>query len=80
MSPENENGIFIGEALAEKLGIGVGSKIVLMAQDINRDKAMAAYRVVGTYKSALRAHDEAFVYINLATAQKMLGMKHLDGR
>jgi len=66
--------IFIGKALADKLGIEVGSKIVLMAQDINRDKAMAAFKVVGIYESSLKMHDEAYVYIGIEAARRMLGM------
>ncbi len=77
IEPASENTIFIGEALAKKLGIDVGSKIVLMAQDIHRDKAMAAFRVVGTYKTVSSTFDKSFVYISIGAAQKMLGMAEL---
>jgi len=77
LEPKSANEIFVGEALAKRLGVEVGSKIVLMAQDLRQDKTMAAFRVVGTYKTFSSEFDKSFVYISIEAAQKMLGMEGL---
>lgn len=74
LDDETGDGIVLGTSLADKIGVEVGDKVVLMAQDINKDKAMSAFRVVGIYKSVINAHDKVTIYIGKETAQKMLGL------
>ncbi|TVQ79591.1 MAG: ABC transporter permease [Flavobacteriales bacterium] len=61
---ESSNGILIGESLAEKLKVGVGSRIVLSYQDKNNDLVSGAFIVRGIFNSGYTRYDEmtAFVF------------------
>jgi putative ABC transport system permease protein len=73
----NEEGAFqilIGKGLAEKLKVGLGDKIVLMAQDLTGDIGSGAYRVKGIFKTASPEFDKYMVYLNLKDSQKLLSL------
>ncbi len=61
---ESTNGILIGAALADKLKVGVGSRIVLSYQDKDNNLVSGAFIVRGIFKSGFTRYDEmtAFVY------------------
>jgi len=65
--------IILGEALAEKLNVRLGEKVVLMTSDLNNDIASGAYRIVGLFETASTDFDKAFVYIRQEQAQSLVG-------
>jgi putative ABC transport system permease protein len=73
LTPEDRLGAFVGIALARRLGLGVGSRLVLTAQTAGGDIAGQLVRIVGTFRSGVPAIDEGLVYIPIATAQHWLG-------
>jgi len=66
--------VLIGQGLAEKLKVGLGDKIVLMAQDLTGDIGSGAYRVKGIFKTASPDFDKYMVYLNLKDSQKLLNL------
>jgi putative ABC transport system permease protein len=64
----------IGQSLAEKLKVGLGDKIVLMAQDLTGDIGSGAYRVKGIFKTASPEFDKYMVYLDLKDSQKLLSL------
>jgi putative ABC transport system permease protein len=66
--------ILIGQSLAEKLKVGLGDKIVLMAQDLTGDIGSGAYRVKGIFKTASPEFDKYMVYLDLKDSQKLLSL------
>ncbi len=73
----DEDGAFqvlLGQGLAEKLKVGLGDKIVLMAQDLTGDIGSGAYRVKGIFKTASPDFDKYMVYLNLKDTQNLLSL------
>jgi ABC-type lipoprotein release transport system permease subunit len=66
------NGLMLGEALAKKLKLESGDKIILMAQDYQGSIGSAAFHVSGIFNSGSPDFDKAAVLIHLNAAQKML--------
>lgn len=66
------DGVVIGEALAEKLRVRLGEKIVLMASDVHSEVSAAAYRIVGLYRTSSTAFDRTQVYLPIGEAQRLL--------
>jgi ABC-type lipoprotein release transport system permease subunit len=74
---DDEHAIYLGKALAEKLKVELGRKVVLMAQGLAPEMGSDAFRVVGIFKTASPDFDKATVYIPLTAAQRLLS---LDGK
>ncbi|MFQ6117847.1 MAG: ABC transporter permease [Candidatus Bipolaricaulia bacterium] len=74
LAPDDERAIYLGEALAEKLKIRLGRKVVLMAQGLAPEMGSDAFRVVGTFQTASPDFDKAVVYIPIDAAQKLLSL------
>jgi lipoprotein-releasing system permease protein len=72
-SPEallkNNNGILIGAGIAEKLSLGLGDKI----QVSTATGGIVPLKIVGLYQSGLAEVDNIQSFVNLATAQQLLG-------
>lgn len=66
--------VLIGQGLADKLKVGLGDKIVLMAQDLTGDIGSGAYRVKGIFKTASPDFDKYMIYLNLKDSQKLLSL------
>jgi len=74
-----KNPILIGERLAEKLQVKLGSKIVLTFQDQNNEIVSGAFRVVGLYKTINTKFDQSYVFVKSSDIKRMLsteGMVH----
>jgi putative ABC transport system permease protein len=69
-----ERDIVIGRRLAEKLGLKLGEKMVLMAPGLAGEIGTAAFRVRGIFATESSAFDGAMVYVTLPAAQRMLGL------
>lgn len=66
---------FVGEALAERLGLRTGSRMVLTAQAAAGDIEGQLVRVVGTYDTGVEALDRTLIHIPLGTARSWLGVE-----
>ncbi len=70
------NEALIGKGLAERLGIGVGDRMVGLASRVDGHVGSDVFRIVGIFQSLSSEFDKANVYIPLANAQSMLGLGH----
>ncbi len=61
---EVSNGILIGAALADKLKVRVGSRIVLSFQDAENNLVSGAYRVQGIFNSGYNRYDESTAFVH----------------
>ncbi len=68
--------IIIGEALARKLNVALGEKIVIMMSDLENEISSAAYRVVGLFETASPGFDKMSVYLSLRQAQDLVGYQN----
>jgi len=67
----DRNGILIGKELAKKLDVDVGSKIVVVTQDVNNEKAVNAFTLTGIFQTPNSGSDMIFVYVNIETLQTL---------
>ncbi len=63
----------VGAALADSLGLRLGSRFVVQAQDAAGDIAGQLLRVVGIYRSGVPEVDQTLLHMPLATAGAWLG-------
>lgn len=66
--------VLIGRKLAEKLGVRLGEKIVVMAQAADGELGTAAYRVSGIFATESASFDGAMAYVTLPAAQALLAL------
>ncbi|MGI9433041.1 MAG: ABC transporter permease [Myxococcota bacterium] len=66
--------VLLGEKLARRLGVGVGDKLVVSAQDTAGDMTGEAFRVGGTFRTSSTAVDEGVIYLSIPEASAMLGL------
>ncbi len=71
----DDNGIVIGQKLADTLETDIGKRVVIMSQDPDNDIADRGLRVVGLFTASTGAVEEAYVFMGKGTAQRMLGIK-----
>lgn len=69
--PEKRNQILISQRMAEKLKVGVRSKVVLTFQNIHGDISTGAFRISGIYKTVNRASDELYVYTQISDMRRL---------
>lgn len=70
--PDKNNRILIGRALADKLGVKLGSKVVLTFQDTSANMVAAAFRVGGLYKTVNAKLDESLAYVRVDDLARLL--------
>lgn len=66
--------ILIGEALADRLQVGLGAKIVLSATDVSGDLTGEAFRVAGLFRTSSLELDRGTVYVRLPEAQSLFAL------
>ncbi len=71
---DDEQGILIGEKLAARLQVKVGSKLRVMAQRADGEIGAQLYRVRGIFYSLSSAISDGRVLVSSASAQKLLGV------
>jgi lipoprotein-releasing system permease protein len=76
----SHNGIILGEALAESLGVGPGDGVNLVspkgrAGPMGMTPRMERYRVVGLFRSGMYQYDSGMALVSLAAAQEFYGME-----
>jgi len=67
--------ILIGEKLAKKLKLKVGSKVNVQMVDLNGDLSAKGYRVSGIYKTTNTSFDELHLFVRYQDLQTQLGIK-----
>ena len=65
---------FIGEGMAQRLGLRTNSRMVLTAQAASGDIQGQLVRVVGIYHTGVDQLDQSLVHIPLSTARSWLGV------
>jgi len=76
MKSNDPRALMMGTVLAEKLEVGLGDKVVLMAQTPSGDLASEVFRVRGLLQSGVMDIDNMMVMIPLETAQQWLDLNH----
>lgn len=71
---KRRNPIVIGQKLAEKLNVHLGSKVVITLQDVNIDITAGAFRVVGIFNTMSHAFDESNVFVRYTDLKRLTGM------
>ena len=66
---KNKNGILLGAGVAKKMSLEIGDKVNILSSSGNS----IPLKIVGLYQSGLAEVDNILSYVNLSTAQKLLG-------
>ena len=74
LQPGNEREVVIGRKLAERLGVRLGEKLVLMAQAADHELGTGAYRVAGIFATESASFDGGIAYVTLPAAQRLLAL------
>jgi len=72
-------GIILGKELAHNLGVACGDRIVLMSPNgmispVGHIPALQRFMVTGIFESGMYEYDNSLAYVNIAEAQKLMGM------
>lgn len=70
---DKKNSVVIGEALAKRLKVNLGSKIVLTFQDVHNEIAAGAFRITGLFRSVDKSKDETQLYVRARDLQRLIG-------
>lgn len=74
LQPGDRLAAYVGEGLARRLHLDVGSRLVLTAQAADSSMAGQLVRIVGTFRSGVPEVDDGMLQIPLATAQDWVGV------
>jgi ABC-type lipoprotein release transport system permease subunit len=74
LQPDDPSGILIGRALADRFQTRLDRKIIITTQDSQGDIASRAFRISGIFEAEMESTEKGFVFVDLASAQKMLKM------
>lgn len=69
LTPGDTHGIVIGEAMAKSLAVGVGDKVVFLAQPDGDEVQSQLFRVRGVFRTGAAEFDGVFAFADLAAAQ-----------
>ncbi len=72
---DNAGGVLLGAPLAKKLGVSVGDSVTVSAVDKYSAENYIQARVTGIYRFGYPPMDNNTIFIDLPTAQALLGMK-----
>ena len=72
LNSDDPYGIVVGEALIDKFETKLERKLVLMSQDMDREIASRAFRIVGVFRAEMEATEKQFAFVTMSTAQHML--------
>ena len=67
---------YVGVGLASSLDLRLGSRLVVQAQDADKEIAAQLLRVVGIFRNGVPEVDQSVVHIPLQTAGEWLGSEH----
>jgi putative ABC transport system permease protein len=74
LQPGDGNAAYIGDQLARRLGLHVGSRLVVTAQDGTGQIADQLFRVAGLFRTGLPEADQGLVQVPIATMRSWLGV------
>lgn len=74
-SLRKKNSILVGKRLAEKLGVALGDKVVLMVQSRTGELKADALRVTGIFNFGLPEADKFMVFIGLPQAEELFEIR-----
>lgn len=66
--------IVLGRELAQKLGLRLGEKLVVMAPGLGGELGTAAYRIRGIFATESSFFDASMAFVTLPAAQSLLGL------
>lgn len=69
-----ERRVLLGEALARRLEVGIGDKVVVSVQDLAGDLTGDALRVGGVFRTPSSELDRGSVFLRLEAGQALLGL------
>jgi ABC-type lipoprotein release transport system permease subunit len=72
---EKNKGALIGSALAKKLNLEVGSRVIFTAQDTNNEINSISFRISGILKTGNPALDENSVFVSMEKMSQFLNLK-----
>ncbi len=72
LGPVSRNPVMVGKALADKMKISTGNRIVMTFQDLNGEITSAVFRVSGIYRTANTANDQRNVYVRQSDLAELL--------
>ena len=75
LQPEDNRKVLMGASLAKRLEVGLGDKVVIMAQAVDGTLAGYAFRVGGLIHSGSRMIDDLHVFVTAAAARELLGIE-----
>ena len=73
---DDKRGVILGETLARELGLEVGGKGVIMAQDVNGEVVSTLIRVSGIVKTGVKEIDAAAVILPRARLGALIGAEN----
>ena len=73
LEPDDRLAAYVAEGLAGSLELRLGSRLVVQAQDAEREIAAQLLRVVGIFRTGLPEADQVLMHMPLATAGEWLG-------
>ncbi len=75
LKPDDGDAIFIGKALADRLGVGVGDNVTLLGRSKNESMRQHNFTVVGIYDLHTPDAEKGTVFIPLADAQTLYNLR-----
>ncbi len=69
LQPEDNSGILVGLALADKIGLKAGEQVSLLINTSNGDTDQQNFTVRGIFSTKIPSYDETTVFLPLAKAQ-----------
>ena len=75
LKPDDGDAIFIGKALADRLGVGVGDNVTLLGRSKNEAMRQHNFNVVGIYDLHTPDAEKGTVFIPLADAQTLYNLR-----
>jgi len=75
LQSSDEDVILIGKGLADALFLNVGDRVTMVGSDINKQNRQRTMTVIGIYDIGMPSLEKGAVYISLAEAQSLYGLR-----
>jgi ABC-type lipoprotein release transport system permease subunit len=74
LAPDTDRDVVVGRQLAQRLGLRLGEKLVVMAPGAGGELGTAAYRIRGIFATESSAFDRGMAFVTLRAGQSLLGL------